>query len=240
MIENRTPYVGEVKLRFQKSPHYVGKSLFNKVHLNLGFTKLVSRVFPYKDTSGWIPDQDKIYKINRFTGGHIRKHEWEHMGQKFSLDNSFLSKDGKFIGDLMKGWWYYKNNLKVCDDHPIGVAIKYDNVENTTAYNTYKYGKANIIGYFGFTNSSQCLFKIGDRIYDPEYYPREEDYSVSEWSSYQFKYMKMFENNSEDKESIQKEGIRYVIPFTRLGSKTIRSWDDAKQAAINFSMNQLF
>ncbi len=50
----------------------------------------------------------------------------------------------------------------------------------------------------------------------------------------------MFENNSEDKESIQKEGIRYVIPFTRLGGKTIRSWDDAKQAAINFSMNQLF
>lgn len=239
MIENRTPYVGEVKLRFQKSPHYVGKSLFNKVHLDLGFTKLVSRVFPYKNTKGWIPDQDKIFKICRFTGGYIRKHEWEHMGQKFSLDNAFVSKDGTLIGDLMKGWWYYKNNLKVCDDHPTSVAIQYDNIHNTTAQNSYKFGKANIVGYFGFTTSSQCLFKIGDRIYDPEYYPREEDYSVNEWLSYRTEYLKVLENNPQNKEIVEQEGIRYVIPFTKLGNKVIMSWEDAKQSAINFSMNQV-
>jgi hypothetical protein len=46
--------------------------------------------------------------------------------------------------------------------------------------------------------------------------------------------------SDSDKEMVQKEGIRYVIPFTRLGSQTIKNWDDAKQSAINFSMNQIF
>jgi hypothetical protein len=44
-IKNQTPYKGKLKLKFEKYPHYSNrKNKLNKVHLNLGFTKLVSRI----------------------------------------------------------------------------------------------------------------------------------------------------------------------------------------------------
>ena len=44
MIKNHTPYLGKIYLKFEKDPYYTGNTKLNKVHLNLGFTKLVSRI----------------------------------------------------------------------------------------------------------------------------------------------------------------------------------------------------
>ena len=237
MIKNLTPYIGEIKIRFQKNPEYVGKTLLNKVHLDLGFTKLVSRVKPFKDKKGWIPDINKIYLINCYTGGMIRKHSWNVNQQTFTLNHSFMSKNGEYIGDLMTGWWYYKNNLKVCEEYPKGVALKYDNIKNTTFYNSFKNGKATLIGYYGYTHRGGSLFKLGDKLFDPNYVPRKEDFTFEEWEKYQFDFWKSIDSADSEwfKKELENDGVKGVIPFNKLGDITIENWEQAKQAAINIS-----
>ena len=116
MIVNRTPYYGRLRFKFEKHPHYTGggSGVLNKVHLNLGFTKLVSRMIPYKNDNGWIVSTDCTKLISKFTGGKVGSHTF-HDGEH-TLYNSFLTNDGKYIGDIETGWWYYNNNLVICED----------------------------------------------------------------------------------------------------------------------------
>jgi hypothetical protein len=70
IIKNQTPYKGKLYLKFEKMPYYVsgGESgMLNKVHVNLGFTKLVSRIVPKRNLDGYIMDPKKIKSINRWT-----------------------------------------------------------------------------------------------------------------------------------------------------------------------------
>jgi hypothetical protein len=69
MIKNTTPYIGKLRLKFEKFPEYTGKSKLNKIHLDLGFTKLVSRVTPVRTTAGWVINPQCKYRSminNRF------------------------------------------------------------------------------------------------------------------------------------------------------------------------------
>jgi len=34
MIKNTTPYIGKIRLKFEKYPEYTGKDKLNKIHLN--------------------------------------------------------------------------------------------------------------------------------------------------------------------------------------------------------------
>ena len=43
-MKNRTYYEGKPYLKFEKYPDYQGRTKLNKVHVDLGFCKLVSRV----------------------------------------------------------------------------------------------------------------------------------------------------------------------------------------------------
>ena len=71
-IKNTTPYVGHLKFKFEKYPHYTsGESLLNKIHLDLGFTKLVSRMYPYKTVDGWVINSQSTKLITKYTGGKI-------------------------------------------------------------------------------------------------------------------------------------------------------------------------
>lgn len=75
MIKNNTVYNGKIKLMFDKYPEWSGcGSYLNKIHLNLGFTKLVSRIYVNQylsdesielDTRGY--RKECIEKINKFT-----------------------------------------------------------------------------------------------------------------------------------------------------------------------------
>lgn len=244
MIKNLTPYKGKLKLKFEKDPEYTGgnSGVLNKVHIDLGFTKLVSRMIPRKNKDGWEIDLEKSELIEKFTGGKLGFYEWWTIKKEDgaivetnsapqnsetiifhgSLPNTFMTLSGKFIGDVRRAWWYYTNLLKVCEDYPHGVAEKYDN------------GK--LIGYYGYTHRGGQLFKIGNRLFDENYVPKEEDYLEWEWIGWEDDLNRAYENADDlTKEWIDASGMAYVIPYAMRGSKIIEELDDAKRAAINFS-----
>lgn len=249
LIKNQTPYLGKIILKFEKFPHYSGSlsGKLNKIHLDLGFTKLVSRLMPDRNEYGWVIDPEKVKLIEKTTGGVIKDHKWwivtdENGGTKevkrkpkdestivndFVLPNSFLTKKGKYVGSIEEAWWYYNNNLYVCEDYPHGVAekIEVDEVLGNV-----------IVGYYGYTHRGGCLFKIGDRLFDAKYEPRKEDYPDVEWREYMEEFKEGYDKSDElDKKLIYDDGIRSVIPFKRRGLKEIETLKEAKQAAINLS-----
>ena len=173
----------------------------------------------------------KTKRINKLTGGKIGNIEIpdypKSEGDDGILYNSFLTKDGKYIGNFEDGWWYVRRGLKVCDDYPHGVALHYEGDE--------------LIGYYGYTHRGGQLFKIGDKLFDENYIAKEEDYSKEEWAGF-LKYREEIvgegirEGYFENSEQGYKETpISDVIPFVKRGAKTIETWDEAKQAAINIS-----
>jgi hypothetical protein len=252
IIKNQTPYVGKTHLKFEKMPYYVsgGKGgMLNKVHLNLGFTKLVSRIVPKRNLDGYIINPKKVELINRWTWGKIGTHQvGEDQSEEFTLSNSFLAKDGSYIGDVKEGWRYYKNNLIVCREYPCGVAIKLktyapDNTMKNSIkdpyenYVTEQIENDNVVGYYGYTHRGGQTFKIGDRLFQEHYKPQKEDYTEKEWSEFEKKFQKSLANAEDDldRKWIEKDGISYVIPFKMRGPKIIENWDEARQAAINMS-----
>jgi hypothetical protein len=246
-IRNTTPYVGHLKLKFEKNPHYTGggNGVLNKVHLNLGFTKLVSRMIPYRNEDGWVVNSECTKLITKYTGGKIGTHTFRDGEHK--LPNSFMSNDGTYIGNIETGWWYYKNNFYVCKEYPGGAAIKLktynpkitlvnyieDNYEN---FITEQIENDNIEGYYGYTHRGGSLFKVGDRIFDNYYLPVSSDYTQEEWDEYHKKYQESLKNADDfDKKWIYKDGIASVIPFNKRGKKVIKNWRDMLEAAINLS-----
>ena len=228
MIKNNTPYLGKIKLKFEKYPEYTGGSFLNKVHLNLGFTKLVSRIYPIRTKSdGFKVDPYKVELINKFTGGKIGEHKFgDEWGEDNSLPNSFLSQSGVYIGDIRDGWWYYTNNLVVCDDYPHGVAEMWT--------------EDGITSYYGYSHRGGSKFEIGDRLFDEKYEPKEDDYEEWEWSGWLMKYEESLSKakNSDDDwwyEDLKTDGVSGFIPFAMRGSKVIENLEEAKQAAINMS-----
>jgi hypothetical protein len=241
MIKNRTPYYGRLRFKFEKDPHYTGSKsgILNKVHLNLGFTKLVSRMIPYRNDNGWVVSTDCTKLIAKFTGGKVGSHTF-HDGEH-TLYNSFLTNNGDYIGNIETGWWFYENNLVVCEDYPSGVAIKLKDNNYFKKYDrTYHSLDLNLdgdaIGYYGYTHRGGSLFKIGDRLFEEDYTPIAEDYDKKEFDEYLNKFKKGLSNADEfDKKWIYGDGIKSVIPFNRRGKEVIKSWEQAKQAAINMS-----
>jgi hypothetical protein len=72
-IKNTTPYVGRLRFKFEKHPHYTGggSGVLNKVHLDFGFTKLVSRMIPYRNEDKWVINSQATKLITKYTGGKI-------------------------------------------------------------------------------------------------------------------------------------------------------------------------
>ena len=231
MIKNNTPYIGKIKLVFEKDPHYTGgSSVFNKIHLDLRFTKLVSRVLWERDEHGDpLLDPEKVRIINEKSGGMIGDYQVDgNPKDEFLLRNHFLTKDGKIlIGNARDAWWYIKNNLVVCEDYPYGVAEMYQDTNDGNV----------IVGYYGYTHRGGQTFKIGDRIFDAEYEPKQSDYPFEEWDYYL--------RNKEEGTALEvqkgwiKRGevipLKNFIPFTKRGKIVIENLDQAKQAAINIS-----
>lgn len=247
MIKNRTPYVGRLRFKFEKNPHYRGGSsgVLNKVHFNLGFTKLVSRMIPYKSLEGWVINSECTKLITKYTGGKIGTHTF-HNGEH-TLHNSFLTNKGEYIGDIETAWWYYQNKFYVFNDYPHGVAVKLksyspkitltNSIEDLNEnFITEQIENDNVEGFYGYTHRGGSLFKIGDRLFDEEYTPVESDYPKEEWDEYYEKYQKGLKKSDEfDKKFIYNDGIKSVIPFNRRGKKVISQWNEAWAAAINMS-----
>lgn len=192
------------------------------------------------------PSFEEIAVIEKATGGKIGTYEWwvvRGVNENFTtktkpsheediiyhgvLENSFMSQGGEYIGNFDEARWYYETRLKVYEPYPIGVAAALD--EN-----------GNIEGYVGYTHRGASIFKIGERLFDSSYEPREEDYTAEEWQSYMDRYGKSLADAEAEGDEwwindIKKDGIRRVVPFKMRGSRVIQNWDDAIQAAINMS-----
>ena len=250
-IKNTTPYIGKIRLKFEKYPHYRdSSSKLNNVHLNLGFTKLVSRMYPNRSFSGWEVNKEKIAKICLYTGGTIRYYQWwEVKGTNGvhktytkpankkdiiyhgSLDNSFMYGN-IYIGNIETGWWYYKNRLVVCQKYPKGVATKYKN--------SFWHGETppveDIEGIYGFSHRGGQLFKIGDRLFDENYHPHVKDYKPEEWKVWHDKWRNALKKADDfDKKYLTEDGVAGFIPFKMRGKKTIETWEEAIEAAKNLS-----
>jgi hypothetical protein len=112
--------------------------------------------------------------------------------------------------------------MKVCEDYPKGVSIKYEDNQ--------------LIGYYGYTHRGGCLFKIGDRLFDSNYVPREEDYEEWEWIGWEDRFNDSYDKGDElTKKWMDEDGISYVMPYNKRGKKIIQTLEEAKQAAINIS-----
>jgi hypothetical protein len=252
LITNQTPYIGKIYLKFEKMPYYVtgGKGgMLNKVHLDLGFTKLVSRFIPDQNLDGKKIDLEKLKLIEKYTWGKISTYiSREGTPNEFKLENSFLPKGGKtYIGDLKHAWWYFKNCMVVFNEYPNGVAVKLktytpknklknhikDPYEN---YLTEQIENDNVEGFYGYSHRGGTTFKIGDRLYEEGYNPVKEDYTKEQWKIFEKKFEKSIRKSDDfNRKWLERDGISSVVPFRLHGSKVIKTWDEAKQAAINLS-----
>lgn len=173
--------------------------------------------------------QEKIQEIERLTGGKIGDHYFGP-DNKHLLENSFLSKDGKYIGDFKQAEWYVNQKLMVNDQHPNGVA-------NVIFEETYGTDNPVIEGMYGYTHRGGGLFKIGDRLFEESYEPKKEDYDNEEWEKYHKEFCESYRLSEDDLSSqwLFSDGIKSVIPFKRRGKKVIETMEEVFQAAKNMS-----
>ena len=250
LIKNTTPYIGKIKLKFEKFPHYTGSSVLNSIILNLGFTQLVSRMYPNNSFEGWEVNKEKIEKISIYTGGTIKKYEWwevrgtngvfktnrkpniqKDIVYHGVLENSFMYGDN-YLGDIKTAWWYYKNRLVVCEKYPKGVAIKI----KKGFWNGGGDYMDSVEGAYGFSHRGGCLFKIGDRLFDENYHPHVKDYTPEQWKVWHDKYRKRLAKADEfDRKWLTEDGVGGFIPFNMRGKKVIETFDEVLQAANNLS-----
>lgn len=245
LIKNRSPYKGNIILKFEKYPHYstTGKDgNYNSTLLNLGFIKLVSRfrakkIF-IKDepgellteiTGGYFEkeiDVEKLCLIDKYVGGVIGDHSFGGSDNlSYTLHNSLIHKDGRYVGDLERAWWYYQNNFVVTDIKPCGVA-KQIKKEYYHYLNNRDY---HVEGFYGYTHRGGCLFKIGDKLFDQHYIP-----TMNELLKPEFKKI-IRKAKKSDLDECETERLVSCIPFKMRGYQTIETLKQAEQAAINLS-----
>lgn len=127
----------------------------------------------------------------------------------------------------------------VFNDYPHGVSIVLKRpAKEIKDFNNLDF-KKDVNGYFGYSHRGGALFTIGDRLFDEKYNPKEKDYTKSEWTKFMIDQVnsvkqKMKEGYTEE-EAFNDTPISDVIPFKMRGRKTIETWEEAKQAAINMS-----
>ncbi len=195
----------------------------------------------------------KTKRINQLTGGQIKDYKIpDYPNDEGLLPNSFLSLKGEYIGSYEDAWWFIKNKMVVCDHYPHGVAIRLNSLkpkiklrnaikDKFESWFCEQLENDNIVGYLGYTHRGGQTFKIGDRLFDENYDPKEDDYTKGEWTQFMYERVKCVKNEIKkgyaktEEEAFKNIPISDVIPFKMRGSKCIENWDEAKQAAINMS-----
>jgi hypothetical protein len=225
MIKNTTPYLGKIRLKFEKFPHYSGNDKLNKIHLNLGFTKLVSRITPFRDESGLVVNPDCIDLIRKNTGLKVETHTFGP-NNEYTLTNSCMNADGHYVGSIEEGWWYYNNGLRSTKgSHP------------HTAWS--KEAKQ----WIGYSHRGACAFGKGDKLFDESWVPNDDElfalekHYVKHLGEFQIEYTEWLQSGSDHKDeefTLNTWAVGH-IPFKLRGSKTIHSYEDAYKAAVNFA-----
>ena len=192
------------------------------------------------------PTFEEIAIIEKLTGGKIGKYEWwyvkgvdgvfhslqepknkEDIVDHMVLDNVFMSITEEFIGDFETAEWYVDQKMRVYNPYPHGVAELMD--ENNE-----------IEGYVGYTHRGAGKFKVGDRIFDKNYEPKEQDYTLEQWKEFTNRYNEILSEAEKEGDQwwindIKIDGISRVIPFNMRGNKIIKTMDETIEAAKNLS-----
>lgn len=246
LIKNVTPYMGKLKLTITRDPEWINAySVLNKIHFDFGFFKVASRMYPNRVDKKWQPREECIAMINRYTGGKVMNYntgsEDNVIMADMILENSFLGPNGIYMGDLRDGWWFYENNWHVTERKPHGVALvlleSYSDIELENGINAinypedifnFKFLKCNYIrGFVGFSHRAACEFTIGDQLFD-------ETWNITPSHPQYKKYLEMSLRLTERGDGETYE-ITESMPYKERGFRTIRTWEDAEQSAINFS-----
>ena len=220
MVKNQTPYLGKIRIKFEKHPHYSsGSDKLNKVHLNLGFTQLVSRI----KTAGVNPECIKAIEQN--TGLKVDTHKFGP-NDEYTLENSCMSPDGQYVGDIERGWWYYKNGLRATKGSYPHVAWS-------------KKAKQ----WVGYSHRAACAFGKGDKLFNADWIPADAE--LKNYEQFYVRHLKDFnkekaewlksDSQHKSKEFTLNSWVVGHIPFKLRGSKTIHSYEDAYKAAVNFA-----
>jgi hypothetical protein len=181
-----------------------------------------------KETIGKEITQEEIQEIERLTGGKIGTHTFGP-NNEHTLENSFLSPDGTYIGSMDEARWYVKNQMMVDENYPHGVAA-------VITPETYGTDNPVIEGMYGYTHRGGNLFKIGDRLFDGKYKPVKDDYNDEQWCEFEKKFQESYDEADDlDKKWMDNDGISYVMPFKLRGSKLIETMEEAFLAAKNMS-----
>jgi len=192
------------------------------------------------------PTFEEIAVIEKATNGLIKTHEWwvvkgaednfktnrkpaneQDIVYHGVLENSFVSKSGEYIGGFDRAQWYQKHRLKVYEPYASGVAESYN--EN-----------GQLEGYCGYTHRGAQIMRIGDRLFEETYEPKQEHYTQEQWQGWVNDYYDSLaeaeaEGNQFWIQNIKEDGISACIPFKMRGSKVIETFEEAAQAAINLS-----
>jgi hypothetical protein len=228
MIKNKTPYAGKIKLKFDKNPHWSnGSSRLNEIHLNLGFTKLVSRIELERDKHGPVIRPGIIEQIQKETGLKVYTHKFGP-NDEYELPNSVHTPDGKYVGSIDEGWWYLNNGFR---------ATKGSHPHTAWAKRTKQ--------WVGYSHRGSCAFGKGDKLFDQKWSPKEED--LLQYEKYYLKHLDKYYEECEEwakstsehkvpaEEMTMAKWATQYIPFRLRGSKTIHSYEDAYKAAVNFA-----
>ena len=209
MIKNRTYYEGKRYLVWEQYPYYTGESVLNKIHINLGFIKLVSRVcsstYNVELISKVAKNQNCVLTWGIFTDNYAEIQEIDldsYTGvhtpfPRLTFDSGYVSLDDAFRC-YNKGW-------KIAG-HGLAKIIENDKH----------------VGYCGYSHRGGCSFKIGDTIFD-------ENFTMDEFHS-DFKKYKRKLNRSKYASRIED-----VVPFKERGSIIISTLEQAKESAIKIS-----
>jgi len=204
MIRNYTYYLGKPFIKIERFPYYEGKTKLNMIHIDFKFFKVVSRVKAEKY------NLELLLKIAKQQNVELKTYDINDHGETTYYNYT----SGKTLCYVKKDIWLsigevfmcYKNNM-IIEDH--GLAQVYD--DNKL-----------LIGYFGYSHRGGQTFKIGDKIFDPEW-------KMNEFHKDFKKYKKKL-NKSKYSTRIEE-----VIPYKERGEKRIKTIEEAKKAAIKIS-----
>ena len=227
IVKNRTPYVGKIRLAIVSRNGIVCNGILNSTVINLGLFKIVSVMKPHNsaDNRGPLVDDAKILLIYLNTGLTVKDFEVPNEGMIY---NAVINPQGELVGDIEDGWWYYVNSL-VCKP----------NTKVGTAWNP------KTLEWVGYNHRAACSFGYGDKIFQPDWVMTEEEllenerYYCKHLDKYEREYAEWEDSTSPHKVSEEAMELNswatQFVPFKRHGHETIQTYDDAYEAAENFT-----
>lgn len=217
LVKNDTPYEGRLIIKFEKNPFYksLKKGFLNKIHFNLFFFKITTRILPKIDDRLIVLNENSKVLIEKYTNCTLHKklelNEELELGSVITYNLIYDKK--YFWGDVDFAWWMFKNQIIVSDERPKFLAFKYENRK--------------IVGVYIKLRKGGLIIKIGDRIFEPDFRPSSSFYSLEFWKKVEQEYKKDFKAaDKSTKAEMIKDGYKKYIPINLLGRQVIMTKED--------------